>query len=224
MKELCVGGFNMAVLVGGASCLMLAAGPAFAQRGAPGATAVERRMETLNRQGVQYERDRLSRDGKGAPEAPDKRRRAQDVAGQVRRDFEGLQAGYNKIVLATASGERPDSDTILDSVAEVRKCAARLKHNLALPRAQEDGGDGGNEKENHAAERRAAVSAGAAGTEEPLRLLRKHIYSFVTNPLFEAPSVLDVEKAEKAGRDLDIIIELSEAIGKSGGRSEKREN
>jgi hypothetical protein len=45
--------------------------------------------------------------------------------------------------------------------------------------------------------------------------LRKHIYDFVTNPLFESPGVLDLEQGRKASRDLDRIIELSESITKS---------
>jgi hypothetical protein len=133
------------------------------------------------------------------------------VAEQVERDFEGLQAGYNKIVLAMASKERLDMEEVLESVAEVRKRAARLRENLALPRPVEDGEKG-----------RPGVTgkedrAGDAPVEELLALLRKHIYSFVTNPLFEAAPVLDVEQARKAGRDLDMILELSERL-RGGGR------
>jgi hypothetical protein len=224
MKESGAGTFNMAVLIAAASCLLFAAWlPAFGQRGAPGASAVERRMETLNRQGVQYERDRVARDGKGPVETQDKRRK-QDVAGQVKRDFEGLQAGYNRIVLAIASGARPDSETILDSVADVRKSAARLRDNLALPQAKGENSDKAHAQEQSATEQPATEPADAARVQESLRLLRKHIYSFVTNPLFEAPAALDVEKAEKAGRDLDMIIELCEAIRKSGARSEKHKD
>ncbi len=126
------------------------------------------------------------------------------MAGQVKRDFEGLQAAYNKIVLAMAPGGRPDFDSILDSVDGVKKCAARLRANLALPRAKDEEG-------------KARGGAGAARMEESLLLLRKHIYSFVTNPIFETAPVLNVEQARKAGRDLDMILELSESIRKNGG-------
>jgi hypothetical protein len=162
----------------------------------------------LNRQGEQYERDRLSRESKGAADAPGDRRPAQDVAGQVRHDFEGLQSAYNKIVLAMAPGASHDPDTILDSVNQVKKCAARLRANLALPRSEDEGD-------------KARGGAAEPQMDEALRMLRKHIYSFVTNPLFESAPVLNVEQAGKAGRDLDMILELSESIRRSGRPKER---
>ena len=204
MKNFHSGGIRSAAL-GCAALFLLAVSPlpSLAQRGGPGATAAGRRTDTLNRQAEQYERDRLSREGKGPTAEPDGGRRAQDVAEQVKRDFEGLQAAYNKIVLAMAPGERLDFDSILDSVDGVKKCAARLRANLALPKAKDEEG-------------KARGGAGATQMEESLLLLRKHIYSFVTNPLFEATHVLNVEQAGKAGRDLDMIIELGESIRRSG--------
>ncbi len=188
-----------------AASFLLTAGPCLAQRGGPGATAAGRRTDTLTRQGEQYERDHLGRDVKAPAASAGERRRAKDLAGQVRRDFEGLQSAYNKIVLAMAPGARPDPDSLLDSVAEVKRCAARLRDNLALPRVEKDGED------------KARDGAGEAPLEESLLKLRKHVYSFVTNPLFEAAPALDVKQAERAGRDLDIILGLSEAIRRSGG-------
>jgi hypothetical protein len=199
VKNFHAGAVRSAAFGCAASLLLASPVPSLAQRGGPGATAVGRRTDTLNRQGEQYERDQLSRESKGAARAKEDRRRAQEVAEQVRRDFEGLQAAYNKIVLAMSPNGSRDPDSILDSVGEVKKCAARLRTNLALPRAK----DG---------EHRAHADAGAAQTEESLLLLRKHIYSFVTNPLFEAAPVLNVEQAGKAARDLEMILELSESI------------
>jgi hypothetical protein len=204
VKNFHSGGIRSAAL-GCAALFLLAVSPwpSLAQRGGPGATAAGRRTDTLNRQAEQYERDRLSREGKGPTADPDGGRRAQDVTEQVKRDFEGLQAAYNKLVLAMAPGGRLDFDSILDSVDGAKKCAARLRANLALPKAKDEEG-------------KARGGAGATQMEESLLLLRKHIYSFVTNPLFEATHVLNVEQAGKAGRDLDMIIELSESIRRSG--------
>lgn len=206
MKNFHAGGGGVAALLCASSFLLLAsAGPCFAQRGTPGATAAGRRVDTLTRQGEQYERDNLGRERRAASDSPADRRRAREAAEQVRRDFDGLQAAYNKIVLAMSPGKRPDLDSILDSVAEVKRCASRLRENLALPKPRED---------------EAGKARGAAEetqVEESLLRLRKHIYSFVTNPLFEGLPVLDVEQATKAGRDLDMIVELSEGIRKHGG-------
>jgi hypothetical protein len=200
---------GIAALICAASFLLTAPPHCLAQRGGPGATAAGRRTDTLNRQGEQYERDHLGRDVKAPAASAGERRRAKDLAGQVRRDFEGLQSAYNKIVLAMAPGARPDPDSLMDSVAEVKRCAARLRDNLALPRVEKDGED------------RARDAAGEEPLEQSLLKLRKHVYSFVTNPLFEAAPALDVKQAERAGRDLDIILGLSEAIRRSGGGSPK---
>jgi hypothetical protein len=62
------------------------------------------------------------------------------------------------------------------------------------------------------------VEANNEQIEESLMTLRKHIYKFVTNPLFESQGVLDLEQGRKAVRDLDRIIELSESIRKSISR------
>ncbi len=213
MKDLYAGGISNTALIGAALCLLtVSPGPASAQGGGSRAREVERRIDILKRQGEQYERDRLSRDHKDSAEDPGDRRRAQDLAEQVKRDFEGLQAGYNKIVIVMVSRERLDYDSISDAVVEVKKCAARLRDNLALPRTKDD--EGGKTRSE----------VGAARLEESLLTLRKHIYSFVTNPLFEAPAVLDVEQAGKAGRDLDVILELSESIRRSGGRLKGRQD
>ena len=204
MNNFYAGGVSIAALICAASfLLMVSPEPSLAQRGSPGATAAGRRTDTLNRQGEQYERDKLGREGTVPADTPDGRRRSQVSAEQVRRDFEGLQAAYNKIVLAMAPGGRPDFDSILDSVDEVKKCAARLRANLALPKA-------GGEKD------KARSDVAAAQMEESLRMLRKHIYRFVTNPLFEAAPAFNAEQAGEAGRDLDMILELSEGIRKSG--------
>ena len=194
-----------APLVVASFLLLVSPWQSLAQRGGPGATAAGRRIDTLNRQGEQYERDSLGREPEGPADAPQRRRRAQDLASQVKRDFEGLQAGYNKIVLAASSGRALDLDSVINTVAEVRKCAARLRDNLALPRSKDDEGD------------KPRGGAGR-GIEETLLTLRKHIFSFVTNPTFEAPAVINVEQARKAGRDLDMILELSEGFRRSSGR------
>ena len=190
---------NATLLIGAALCLVTAMeNAAFAQTGRS-ATSVGRRIEQINRQGEQYERDKLNREMKGEADDPNKRRHAQALAAQVRQDFEKLQAGYNQIVLAMASKEGFDYDSISGVVAEIKKCSTRLKDNLSLPRLKDDKGH----------------EAVTGQTEEQLMTLRKHIYSFLTNPLFESPEVLDVEQAGKASRNLDGIIDLSKSIGKS---------
>jgi hypothetical protein len=39
--------------------------------------------------------------------------------------------------------------------------------------------------------------------------LDQHIMSFATNPLFQTPDVIEVELANRACRDLAVVVELS---------------
>lgn len=206
MRDLYAIGKAAALTCGALFLVTATGGSAFAQGTGSRRTPSERRVEQFNRQGEQYERDQLERDHKGASDKPGDRKRAQEVAAQVRKDFEDLQAGYNRIVIAMSSPKGFDYDSVSDSVADVHRCAARLKSNLALPRPKGD--------EEHKARGEAAPEQ----VEAALLALRKHVYSFVTNPLFEAPAVLDVEQAGKASRDLDRIIEISDGIRKGGDK------
>jgi hypothetical protein len=173
----------------------------FAQRAIP--AAVERRVEQMNRQIEQGERDNLYRDFKGEKNKTE-RISAQAKLAQIKKDFDEIQAGYNLLVTAMSSKENLDYESIFGTVAEINKSAARLKENLALPRAKE--------RETKSV---PVSEEDTTQLKESLLLLRKHIFSFVTNPLFEAPTALNLEQAEKAGQNLDRIIELSENIKKN---------
>ena len=210
MKDLSDGAARIVALCGAASCLLLAsAAPARAQRGSAGTRSVDRRIETMNRQGEEYARDKTKIDRDGTTESAEERRRAYAANEQVKHDFEGLQAGYNKIVLALSSGARPDDEKIAHAVAEVRKFAGRLREHLSLPQAKE------GEALDKAPDERGAPPA------ESLQKLCRHIYSFVTNPIFEGPGVLNVEQAGKASRDLDLILKLSEGLKRGGVEKER---
>lgn len=167
-------------------------------------SSIQRRVEQLNRQGEQFERDNLGRNVSGKSGKED-RRRSHELMAQIKTDLEGLQAGYNQIVLMMAANKPTDDAQILHAVVKVNECSTRLKHNLALPQPKDEKSE-------------APATASTKQTDAPLMVLRKHIYSFVMNPLFESPTVLDVEQAKKASRDLDRIIEVSESISKQYGK------
>lgn len=171
-------------------------------------TSLERRAEQLNRQGAEYERDSLNAELKGGSEKPRDQRRLKVVATEIQQDFEGLQAGYNRIVLTMASKKDPHDDAVLTAVAAIGKCSARLKTNLGLPRPDDKA-------------KREVGTDTTSEKMEPLLMLRKYVYSFVTNPLFESMGVLDVRQAKKAGQDLERIIELSESIRKEEDKLKK---
>ena len=184
-----------------ALCLAaLTGGAALAQRGRELGSA--RRQDQMNRQAAEYERDNLNRDLDPAAAAAAERKRAQATTAQVRHDFESLQSGYNRIALSLSKRAAAADDSLPAVVAEVNKCAARLKHSLALPRPKED-------------EAQKAQPAAAAAAD-PLASLGRHLHSFLTNPLFESPGVLDVAQAARAARDLERIIELSDGLKRDG--------
>ncbi len=51
-------------------------------------------------------------------------------------------------------------------------------------------------------------------TKDELILLCKQIESFVRNPIIEKPGTVDAEQLGKARKDLQSIVELSDAIKK----------
>lgn len=181
---------------------MTAAADSVVAQGGDRPTPVQRRTEVLNRQSEEYDRQKSSRDLKGRTGTSADRRRGQEIANEVKHDFKGLQESYNQIVLfmADKDGLKRSLNSIFGEVAEIKKFSARLKTNLALPKPQQD---------------TARVDANNEPVEELLMTLRRHIYNFVTNPLFESMGALDVEQGKKAGGDLDRIIKLSETITKS---------
>ncbi len=196
MKKFNFAGKAIVIVITAAFCLItISQGTAFAQRSNP--TSVDRRVDQLNRQGEQYSRDELRREFKGKKRPIDKKQ-ALALAAQIKDDFEALQASYNQIVLAFNSRKAVRYDSVLEPLTEIKEHASRLKANLSLPQPA----DGPGKVE-------PAVSNPA---EDRLVTLQKHVYNFLTNPLFEASRVFEIEQARKASQDLDKVIELSEDV------------
>lgn len=163
---------------------------------------IERRVEIINRQSEQFERDRMSGelDGKNRKAANSKHNQA--IKDQIKADFEAIQWAYNKIVVNLQSGGNIDRNFVLETTADVKKHAARLKENLALPEPEKDA----------AKEAQAKEDLNLDNRRKSLQTLCRHIYNFVTNPIFNEPTGLDVNQVGKARREMDKIIELSEKI------------
>jgi hypothetical protein len=206
MKEFHTGVKTLVVLVFAALCFIAVSENSASAQSGRAPTSIQRRVDELNRQGEQYEREQLDADLKGRSDKPSDRKRAQAVVASVEQDFKELQAGYNQIVLAMAAKEGFNYESISDAISEIAKCSIRLKQNLKLPRP------------NEGQEKMVQLEAGSERIEDRLLTLRKHIYSFVTNPLFESQGVLNVEQAKTASQDLDKIIELSKNLKSNGDR------
>ena len=120
---------------------------------------------------------------------------------QVRDDFTHIQLIDNHMMQKVFVQNILDEKFIASSVSEIRKRATRLRENLDLPRV------------NHSNKRDKTEPAVQTDlTRTRLNSLDQSITSFVGNPLFKEPKVIDSKLAEQAGLDLDRIIRLSEGF------------
>lgn len=161
-------------------------------------SAIERRVETMNRQAKEYEREEMQREGNGKTKTDQNRRPAKVVQAEIEEDLKGLQSHYNKIVTELQSKGEISSAFAKEPAASIKKHALRLKENLSLPNA--------DEKEN------ASPAMLAVDTRKSLSALCKHIYEFITNPIFETSTGLNVEHSAKARQSLETIIRFAEKI------------
>ena len=177
--------------------LLLAVSQAFAQ--SRPVTSIDRRVETMNRQSREYERDNMGRDGKKSREEAAKRTR--QVRLEIEEDLKELQTAYNAIVLALQD-EALKPEFAGDIARSITKHSERLKTNLQLPSVE-------NEHESQ-----AQAPAQVPQQERPaLKLLAKAVYDFITNPIFEGTVALDIKESTRASRDLDTVIAVSHMIG-----------
>jgi hypothetical protein len=213
MKDCYVSGKSVVVLITVIVSFVALLEPSVFAQGGSRPFPVSRRIEEMNRQGEQYERDAQSKDLKGKAENRVDPRRTKEIIAQVSEDFERIQDIYNKIVIAMSSNRALDYGLISEAAAEVKKRANRLKSNLALPQPKDD--EKSQKKQDELDQ----------PDDEQMKTLllafRNHIASFVTNPLFEFSNALDVELSIKASHDLKRIIELSDSIKKSADKLKK---
>jgi hypothetical protein len=150
------------------------------------------------RQRTLRELERLKK--RSAAKTPDRRPLYTEVAGE----FQQLQIVNYSLAGAADPKVALDYARVRRESAEVRKRAARLKAFLSLPEVAEPG---------------KPDDAAGIQTPEALRTavgrLDALVNSFVWNPVFQKPDVIDLEQSSKASRDLTGIIGLSEQIRKS---------
>ena len=131
-------------------------------------------------------------------------RRLQALAAQIKQDFERLWNISSEMMAAASTDTGPDYVYVVVRTTEVRNRATRLQNTLAFPKPEIDQ----ESKSNPVAQNRNEL-------KDMLSKLNSRVVSFVTNPYFKNPRVLDNELITKAGRDLETIIELSRTIRKS---------
>jgi hypothetical protein len=187
-----------------AALLLSAAAAAAARQIAPAPSA---RRPDIERIRDQQKREMQLRQGGTEAGHPTDERTVKAAVKQLSEDFRRIQVIRNDVARALAGGGTLDYARVSEQAAEVRKRALRMQSYLALH-------DPRGDAKSHA----AAAAAGEGRLKEALVLLCKRIDSFVANPRFKSPDVLDVEGSARAERDLQEIISLSTAVREGAGR------
>ena len=119
---------------------------------------------------------------------------------QVQEDFTHIQLVNKKLGLSALRGGDLDLKFVTKAAAEINKRAERLKENLALP----DPAD--------AAEPFKYTVENATQLKAPIIDLARLILDFTDNPYFKEAAVLETQQANKARRDLECIIVISDKV------------
>jgi len=155
------------------------------------------RMQDMDRRELQLNRPA------GDNARPTDPKRAQALMEQVNEDFQRILILHNEIVRAITANQSLSHQFISDATGEIRKRSNRLQSSLRLQRPDPTPENPGT-----------ATDLKGMPTKDELILLCKQIESFVRNPIIEKPGTVDAEQLGKARRDLQSIVELSDAIKK----------
>jgi len=169
--------------------------------GQSGGDPAKAQMEEMNRRELQL--NNLGGD-KGHSNDP---KRSQAMMDQVSEDFQRILTRHNEIVRALASNQPLSYQFISDATVEIRKRSARLQSSLKLQKPE-------STTENRGVDPELKVVA----MKDELIMLCKQIESFVRNPIIEKPGTVDSQQLGKARKDLQSIVELSDAIKKQADK------
>ena len=134
---------------------------------------------------------------------------------QTKQDFKRIQVLRNNLVDRLVSKQPLDYRQVAESAEEIHKRAARLKSFMMKASVAE---------EKQAEEKKAAEGGpeyDEAAMKSALVKLCNTIYSFIGNPMFKNPDVIDAGQPAKAGAELLAIIDLSEGVKLNAERMAK---
>lgn len=121
------------------------------------------------------------------------------VLGDIRKDFNELQAVANNLHFSLASQGTLNHKYIGDAASRIRTLAIRLNANLALGKPQVE-----------------AAPPDPEYSDEILRTslvsLHRLVARFVDNPIFRERGILDIPQTKRAKQDVDGIVAVSEQI------------
>ncbi len=131
---------------------------------------------------------------------------------QIAEDYQRIQLVNNRMMSGAISKPVPNFKDIAEATAEIKRRANRMRDNLRLPVPEKSESVKATlpSQVNDAAQMRAALLD-----------LDRSIMSFIKNPIFKNTSVVDLEEATKASRDLATIINSSQLISKEARKLSK---
>ena len=145
--------------------------------------------------------------GIGEKAQPNDPKRAQAVMDQVSEDFQRILIRHNELVRAIDTNQSSDYQFIAEAMGEIRKRSTRLQSTLKLEKP-EPASDG----------RKTESLVVGMETKDEMILLCKQIEGFVKNPIIEKPGTVDAQALEKARKDLQSIVELSDIMKKQADK------
>jgi hypothetical protein len=129
---------------------------------------------------------------------------------QIREDFTRLQLINNEMMQTVFVKKNIDPKLIVKTTSEINKRASRLSENLVLPRI-----------DDKASVQKPDDTRNDRSLEASLLALDHCIMSFIANPLFKQPNVVDSQNALKARSDLNLIVRLSKELKTTMGNHSK---
>jgi hypothetical protein len=159
---------------------------------------VGRRIDDFNNQNKQAERDELNKELRGKKPSAEELKRSAALKAQLKEDLEALQEEYNFLVTKLKASELISIKEAAEVGDRVHLRSERLLKNLNLPAPKPSEG--------------AETKIYGNDTNKLLRSLCAGLFEFITNPMFESPSALDMESAGKARLMLEELIRLSDHL------------
>jgi hypothetical protein len=117
---------------------------------------------------------------------------------QLGDDFKTIQNINNRMMGDAWAPAQLDYGHLAEMISEINGRAARLKNNLSLPEPD--------------ISKKQAERLSISGLKEfrsALLLMDRSLMSFVTNPIFQRPNVVQIDLAKQARLDLENVIALS---------------
>jgi hypothetical protein len=188
---------HLAMRLGLIGCVAASAGAIAAQTMGDPAKA---QMQEMNRREIQL--NRVSEKGQA-----DDRKRSQAQMDQVNEDFTRILTRHNEFVRAISANQSTDYRFISEATGEIKKRSTRLQSSLKLEKPEPAADD-----------RKTELLVAGTETKDAMILLCRKIENFVKNPIIEKPGTVDAQAIEQARKDLQSIVELSDAMKKQADK------